>query len=168
MVARRAYFTPAFDHGSEPYGTFVAQSWRVPPRWHREWFDDSYDVGAMRMYPNELGQNVADLVGGGIPIALDQPRRRTYEVLGYPGEPSQLFRCRAGFFRLELVAQTSPVPGPFAINCYLGDGASGGPWLIEGGSRVAGIVSYSVGRDRSHIYSPYFSGALIRPLVAGL
>jgi len=168
ISARRVEFIPALSDGRAPYGTFIARSWQVPQRWRREWFNDAYDVGAIRLSPNERGQNVADAVGGGIPIALDQPRKQTYQLIGYPGNFERMHQCEAQYDHNDPTARFLSGPPPLGVGCYMGDGASGGPWLINGGTEIDGLTSYSIGRDKAHTYGPYFSQATVGSLVAGL
>ena len=55
-------FVPAYDHGSHPYGTFVAEAVYTMPQWRRSNNPD-FDVAAIRVRPNELG-TLAEAVGG--------------------------------------------------------------------------------------------------------
>jgi len=131
--------------------------------------NENFDMGVVLTEPNEAGLNVADAVGGGLPIVLDQARDREYQVLGYPGHlQQQMQECDAGFSGND--RNTFPLGGPpsFSVGCFMGEGASGGPWLVEGGTEIGGITTYGYRRDFSRTFGPYFSRRNVGALLAGL
>jgi hypothetical protein len=50
----------------------------------------------------------------------------------------------------------------------MGEGASGGPWLINEGTEVGGITTYGHIKNFNHTFGPYFSSRNIGALVKGL
>jgi hypothetical protein len=141
----------------------------VPPRGRSEWFNNAYDVAAIRMRPNAKGQNVADAVGGGVEIALNRPRDQRHQILGYPGGHQQgMHQCEARYFgddRLFFSLEGRP---PFGVGCHMGNGTGGGPFLIEAGTMIDGLVSYSRPNVTTRSYNPCFSKHLLGPPIAGL
>jgi hypothetical protein len=55
-----------------------------------------------------------------------------------------------------------------AIRCHWGPGASGGGWLIGGGTMINGLTSYGHRVNRTHTFGPYFSSENVGKLVSGL
>lgn len=166
-VARSEVFIPAYDHGHAPFGRFVGESWEVPRRWRGN--NNKYDMGVISTAPNSRGEHVADAVGGGLKIAVDQPREQTYQLIGYtPAHPQRLRTCTGRFDGNDLSGKEPPGPAPFRINCFMGDGASGGPMLIDGGTAIDGMDTYSKAGKKAYldVYSPYFSRRTIGALLA--
>jgi len=166
---RKALFVPAYSAGKAPFGAFPAKRSKIfsAPQWTNRSNSD-FDVGAFLTYPNQRGINIADAVGGGAAIALDLPRSQRFASFGYPGNVKRMQACNspyAGDDRLSF-----PLSGPptMAIDCHWAPGASGGGWLIEGGTRINGINSYLHIDDPSRTYSPYFSRETVGKLVEGL
>jgi hypothetical protein len=64
---------------------------------------------------------------------------------------------------------TYGIPGPptIAIRCHWLPGASGGGWLIDGGTTINGLTSYGRTSDDVHTFGPYFSSTNVLPLVKG-
>lgn len=162
-------FVPALTAGKAPFGAFVAKRGAVyaPPQWTRGGNPD-FDLGAFLTHPNKRGLNVADAVGGGATIALGLPRRQSFTTYGYPGNVKRMQGCSspyAGDDRLSF-----PLPGPptMGIRCHWAPGASGGAWLIEGGTEIDGLNSYLYLGNRSHTFGPYFAQETVGKLVEGL
>lgn len=167
-LARLFAFVPAYSGGQAPFGIFAGRKAFLPLPWLRRG-NENFDIGAVLTEPNEAGVAVADAVGGGLPIALDKPRDREYRLLGYPGHLQQRMQeCDARFVASD--RNTYPLSGPpsFSVGCYMGEGASGGPWLVEGGTEVGGMTTYGYRRQLSQTYGPYFSRRTVGALVAGL
>lgn len=63
-----------------------------------------------------------------------------------------------------------PFPGPptMAIRCHWAPGASGGGWLLAGGTEINGLNSYLHLDNRSRTHGPYFTQETVGKLVAGL
>lgn len=166
---RDLLFVPSYTAGKAPFGAFAAKPGKVfaLPQWrHRS--NPDFDVGAFLTRPNNRGIDVADAVGGGAAIALGLPRDQRFATFGYPGNVKRMQGCSsryAGDDRLSF-----PLPGPptLGIGCHWAPGASGGGWLIEGGTRIDGLNAYLHLDDRSRTYGPYFSPETVGKLVAGL
>jgi V8-like Glu-specific endopeptidase len=167
--ARYFDFVPAYSNGEAPFGEFIGRKAYLPPPWLRS-INENFDMAAVITEPNAAGQNVADAVGGGIPIATDRARDQEYQVLGYPGGPERkhMQECDARFSGDDRL--TYPLGGPpsLGVSCFMGEGSSGGPWLIEGGTEVGGITTYGHIKNFTHTFGPYFSSRNVGALVKGL
>jgi len=167
-LARRFAFVPGYTDGKAPFGIFAGRKAFLPQPWLRRG-NENFDMGAVLTEPNEAGLAVADAVGGGLSIAVDKARDREYQVLGYPGHLQQRMQeCDAGFSGND--RNTYPLAGPpsLSVGCFMGEGASGGPWLVEGGTEIGGMTTYGYRRDFSQTFGPYFSRRNVGTLVAGL
>ena len=167
--ARYFDFVPDYSHGQAPFGEFIGSKGFLPGPWLRS-INENYDMAAVLTHPNAEGQSVADAVGGGIPIATDRARDQEYQVLGYPGGPERknMQECDGRFSGDDRL--TYPLGGPpsLGVACYMGEGASGGPWLINEGTEVGGITTYGHIKNFDHTYGPYFSKRNVGALVKGL
>lgn len=164
--ARYMDFVPAYADGEAPFGEFTANSGYVLKPWSKR-LNENYDMAAVLTSPNAIGQNVADAIGGGETVAVDQPRRQDYQVLGYPGfDQQQMKECDAAFSGNDRRSYRIGGPPSMGIYCSMPAGSSGGPWLIDGGTALAGLTTYGYSRDL-HTFSPYFSSGSIGSLVAG-
>jgi len=167
-LARRFAFVPGYADGKAPLGIFAGRKAFLPQPWLRRG-NENFDMGAVLTEPNEAGAAVADAVGGGLPIVFDKARDREYQLLGYPGHLQQRMQeCDSGFTGND--RNTFPLGGPpsLAVGCFMGEGASGGPWLVEGGTEIGGMTTYGYRRDFSQTFGPYFSRRNVGALVAGL
>jgi V8-like Glu-specific endopeptidase len=167
--ARYFDFVPAYTNGEAPFGEFIGRKVFLPPPWLRSG-NENFDMAAVITEPNAAGQNVADAVGGGLSIATDRARDQEYQVLGYPGGPERkhMQECDARFSGDDRL--TYPLGGPpsLGVSCFMGEGSSGGPWLIEGGTEVGGITTYGHIKNFNHTFGPYFSSRNVGVLVKGL
>ncbi len=162
-------FVPAYSGGTAPFGAFVAH--RASVFALRQWVrfgNPNFDVGAIVTAPNAEGVNVADAVGGGAAIATDLSRRQDFQTFGYPKETRWLQGCDSPYVGDDSLTYRIPGPPTIAIRCHWAPGASGGGWLIEGGTAIDGLTSYGKPKDRVHTFSPYFSSRNVGRLVAGL
>ncbi len=162
-------FVPAYSGAAAPFGAFVAHRGQIfAPRDWVQFGNPNFDVGAVLTAPNTAGVNVADAVGGGAAIALDRSRHEEFQTFGYPGRTRWMQGCDSPYVGDD--ARTYRIPGPptIAIRCHWVPGASGGGWLIDGGTAIDGLTSYGRPRDRRHTFSPYFSRRNVGKLVAGL
>jgi V8-like Glu-specific endopeptidase len=161
-------FVPAYTNGTAPFGEFVGHDAYLLRPWVRK-LNEHFDVGAVLAGPNAAGQNVADAVGGGAAIALGQPRRQQYQLLGYPGfNQQQMQQCIGSFAGSIRLSPKWGGPASMGVDCFMGRGASGGPWLIGGGTAVAGMSTFGIRRDFRHTLGPYFAQRNVGRLVAGL
>jgi hypothetical protein len=162
-------FVPAYSRGTAPFGAFVAyrKSVFALKQWVR-FGNPNFDLGAIVTRPNAEGANVADAVGGGAAIATDIGRRQEFATFGYPRNSKVLQGCSSPYVGDD--SRTYRIPGPptIAIRCRWTPGASGGGWLIDGGTTINGLTSYGKPADRVHTFGPYFSRRNVGRLVAGL
>ena len=167
--SRFMQFVPAYTDGSAPYGAFIARQPEIfaSKAW-AETGNPNYDLGAFLVGTNELGQNVADAVGGGVTIALDRPRKEQFQSFGYPGRVKRLQQCESPSTGDDRFTYTIPGPPTLKIRCHWLPGASGGGWLINGGTEINGLTSYGRNSDKTHTFGPYFSKRTVGSLVAGL
>lgn len=166
---RDLLFVPAYTAGKAPFGAFAARPNRIfaLPQW-RHHNNSDFDVGAFLAHPNNRGTNVADAVGGGATIALDLPRDQRFATFGYPGNVKRMQGCNARYLGDDPLSFPFAGPPTLGIGCHWAPGASGGGWLIEGGTQINGLNAYLHLDDRSRTYGPYFSQETVGKLVAGL
>jgi hypothetical protein len=166
---RDLLFVPAYTAGKGPFGGFAARRNKIfaAPQWTNR-SNSNFDVGAFLTVPNAQGVNVADAVGGGATIALDQPRNQRYASFGYPGNVRRMQGCNSSYTGDDRLSFSFPGPPTFGIGCHWAPGASGGGWLIENGTEIDGLNSYLRLDDPSRTYGPYFSQENVGKLVAGL
>lgn len=167
--SRYLEFVPAYTNGTAPFGVFIARRDSVFAS--RQWVkfaNPNFDVGAIVTTPNAEGINVADAVGGGASIVLDQTRRQEFLSFGYPRKTRALQGCDSPYVGDDPLTYRLPGPPTIAIRCHWAPGASGGGWLINGGTGINGLTSYGKQRDHIHTFGPYFSAANVGNLVAGL
>ena len=166
---RNLLFVPAYTAGKAPFGAFPARHSKVfaPSQWTNRSNND-FDVGAFLAQPNNRGINVADAVGGGATIALGLPRNQRFASFGYPGNVKRLQGCNSAYVGDDRLSFPLPGPPTLGIGCQWAPGASGGGWLIAGGTQINGLTSYHHIDNRSRTYSPYFSQETVGKLVAGL
>jgi V8-like Glu-specific endopeptidase len=161
-------FVPGFNLGAAPYGTFVLSGRpRALPGWTEDGNPD-FDLGAFLTQPDAEGAAVADAVGGAT-IVTDRGRRQRFETFGYPGDTERMRTCVSGFAGTDPITATLTGPSTIGIRCDWAPGASGGGWLIDGGTAIDGLTSYIVGEgSRQRTYGPYFSADTVGRLVASL
>jgi len=166
---RDLLFVPAYSGGEMPFGAFPARAGKVfsPPQWR---FHDNrdFDLGAFLTYPNERGELLADAVGGGAAIALDRPRNAQFATFGYPHRFRWMQTCTGGYAGDDRISYSDPGPPTLGVGCQWVPGASGGGWLIEGGTEINGLTSYGILGRLCATYGPYFSRETVGKLVAGL
>jgi V8-like Glu-specific endopeptidase len=162
-------FVPAYSGETAPFGAFIAHRKQVfAPRQWVQFGNPNFDVGAVLTGPNAAGVNVADAVGGGATLALDRPRQEVFQTFGYPGTIRWMQGCESPYVGDDALTYRVPGPPTIAIGCHWAPGASGGGWLIEGGTTIDGLTSYGKRGDPLHTFGPYFSSRNVGRLVAGL
>lgn len=162
-------FVPAYSGGVAPFGAFVAHRKHVYAL--RQWVrfaNPNFDIGAIVVGPNAEGIGVADAVGGGASIVLDRSRKQTFETFGYPGKSRWMQGCSSPYVGDDSSTYRIPGPPTIAIRCHWAPGASGGGWLVDGGTAINGLTSYAKRLDTVHTFGPYFSKSNVGRLVAGL
>lgn len=162
-------FVPAYSGGLAPFGAFVARRSHIyaPKQWVKTGNPD-FDLGAFLTHRNAEGVNVADAVGGGATIVMNQTRKQEFQTFGYPGETRWMQGCRSPYIGDD--ALTYPLPGPptLGIRCRWAPGASGGGWLIGDGTLINGVNSYLHLNNKRRTYGPYFNRETVGKLVRGL
>jgi hypothetical protein len=166
---RDLLFVPAYTAGKAPFGAFAARRSKVfaARSWTKQGNPD-FDLGAFLTLPNRRGINLADAVGGGAGIALGLSRRQRFATFGYPGNVQRMQGCNSPYIGDDELSFPFPGPPTMGIRCQWAPGASGGGWLIEGGTQINGVNSYLHLNNRSHTYSPYFTRETVGKLVHGL
>jgi Trypsin-like peptidase domain len=160
-------FVPAYAHGRAPFGRFVMEAGYVTTPW-RKLESPNFDFGAVITYPNALGQDVADAVGGGADVALDLPRRQEYTIVGYPGYDQQSMQvCDGDFSGANPFSRGLPGPAQSLAGCYLAPGSSGGPWFVGEPPLLDGLTSETVQLHPFDHYlsSAYFGSRNLGPLI---
>jgi hypothetical protein len=161
-------FVPGFNLGVAPYGAFVLSGRpRSLPGWTREGNPD-YDLGAFLVAPNAEGVALEDALGGAATIVTDLPHQQRFESFGYPGGTERMRNCVSGYAGQDPATITLPGPPTVGIRCRWAPGASGGAWLIEGGTEIDGITTYLRTSEKALSFGPYFSATTVGTLVAGL
>jgi len=162
-------FVPAYSGSAAPFGAFVAKRKQVfaAPAWINHGNPD-FDLGAFVTHPNAEGVNVADAVGGGATIVLDQDRHQKFQSFGYPGESTRMQGCQSPYVGDDALTYAFAGPPTMGIRCRWAPGASGGGWLIADGTQINGVNTYLHTDDTSHTYGPYFNYETVGKLTAGL
>jgi hypothetical protein len=161
----RAAFVPAYRYGQRPFGIFPVRWLDTTQQWRRSG-SENFDVGAMVVGPNERGQTLTEAVGGA-KIAWNLEPNQSFDVHGYPAEPpfdGETQRLCSGTPFLGHDPNSFVEPGPLnlAVNCELNGGASGGGWMIEGGTTLNGVTDYGYFDETSPAYGPYFGKEVAR------
>lgn len=152
---QRISFVPAYDHGTRPFGTFIAESVYVMPQW-RHGENPDYDVAALRVKPNGLGA-LTDVVGAR-GYSTSRSRLTAFQIFGYPAASAggeELRSCRAHGLGLDPLTDGFAGPPTMPASCDMAAGSSGGAWLLEG-QFVDGVTSYSYQGRPTQLFSPYF------------
>ncbi|HEY5052525.1 MAG TPA: hypothetical protein VII45_03855 [Solirubrobacterales bacterium] len=162
-------FVPAYSGSLAPFGAFVARRNAIfsPKPWIKRG-NPNFDLGAFLTEPNANGQNVADAVGGGATIVTNLDRHEQFQTFGYPGATTQMNTCESPYTGDDNVTYSLAGPPTQAIRCHWIPGASGGGWLIAGGTEIDGLTSYGLRTDKVHTFGPYFGSGNVGALVAGL
>jgi V8-like Glu-specific endopeptidase len=162
-------FVPAYSGGLAPFGAFVGRRNKTfaPKPWIKSG-NPNFDIGAFLTSPNANGENVADAVGGGATIVTGLDRHQQFQTFGYPGATTRMNTCASPYTGDDSVTYALGGPPTQAIRCHWIPGASGGGWLIAGGTEIDGLTSYGLRNDKVHTYGPYFGSGNVGALVTGL
>lgn len=166
---RNLLFVPAYTAGKAPFGAFAARRSKIfaPRQWTKTGNPD-FDLGAFLTLPNNRGINVADAVGGGATVAMGLSRKQKFATFGYPGNVKRMQGCNSPYVGDDRLSFPFPGPPTLAIRCHWAPGASGGGWLINGGTQINGLNAYLHLNNRSRTFGPYFTQETVGKLVAGL
>jgi V8-like Glu-specific endopeptidase len=149
-------FQPGYQSGTAPAGTFPALRPWAQTTWVTS-SDHHFDYAFVTTGNNEFGQRLVDRVGGnGLTI---NPGRPFVTAIGYPSNfngGEQQASCQVTL-RARSTSNTDQ-----ELNCFMGAGASGQPWLRDysdttGLGWVVSDNSYSLRADHGPPeYGPYF------------
>ncbi len=157
--SRHIVFVPAYDHGSRPFGTFVADAVYVMPQWRRRENPD-FDVAALKVEPDEFGA-LTDVVGAR-GFATAKSRLAAFQIFGYPAawaRGEELRSCRAHGLGFDRLTDRFGGPPTMPASCNMAAGSSGGAWIFDG-EYVSGVTSYSYQGRPTQLFSPYFGPAV--------
>jgi hypothetical protein len=166
-------FAPGYRNlngvGNAPYGVWAASDEAAP----QPWVDSEnlkYDVGAVVIARNSVGQTLENVVGGR-GITFNQPTSQSFRSYGYPAQPTSAHSFDGT--RLWACDSSSPVadspstasgPNTLGIGCDMTGGSSGGGWVTDPSSGyLNGVNSYKYSSQPNMMYGPYF-GATIQSL----
>ncbi|MFJ6795315.1 trypsin-like serine peptidase [Streptomyces sp. NPDC091268] len=122
-------FAPGYRDGKAPYGVWRLTGVHLAPGWTDG--EDPDDDIAFATVATLDGRRLEDAVGGGFPVAAQQPDDATVTIIGYPSEDEAPLRCANG---TTLFSETQR-----RIDCpELSGGTSGSPWLVDGA--LAGVL----------------------------
>jgi V8-like Glu-specific endopeptidase len=160
-----AAFVPAYRFGQRPFGLFPVR-WIDSTKQWRASGSENFDVGAMVVGPNERGQSLTEAVGGA-GIAWNLKPKQVFDVHGYPAEPpfdgeTQRLCSSTPFLGHDPNSFVEPGPLNLAVTCQLNGGASGGGWMIEGGTVLDGVTDYGYLGETSPAYGAYFGKEVAR------
>jgi V8-like Glu-specific endopeptidase len=150
-------FVPQYHSGSAPQGVWQATQLFTVSGW-TDSASESYDMAAAVVSHNGQGATLVDTVGG-LGIQWNQPNQQTFTALGYPADPapyngSSMLGCTSA------VVTTDPnfSPNPLGINCDMGHGSSGGPWIV-GDQYLNANTAYGYSSSPGTLFGPYFGTA---------
>ena len=154
--ARKLAFVPAYNNHLRPLGTWPYDSVYIPREWYQR-NDNDFDFAAVVTDPQD-GRGVNDAVGA-VPLVANYPReQQTYAAFGYPinfADAQQMWRCDSPYGGDDPNAGPRTQQPPIAIGCDMGDGASGGGWIVSGAG-IGSLTSFSYDLHPDVLYGPYF------------
>jgi V8-like Glu-specific endopeptidase len=156
----RLAFVPAYRYGQRPFGVFPVRWVDTTNEWRGVFSSANFDVGAMVVGRNQKDETLYDAVGGA-EIAWNLKAKQTFDVHGYPGEEpfdGETQRLCRGVPFLGHDPSSFGFPGPLnlANDCDVTGGASGGGWMIRGGTTLNSVTSYGYFDSGSPVFGPYF------------
>lgn len=137
------YFTPAYNNGRAPHGTWQSTSIHVNPLWntHKDinGAGSPYDFAFVVLAPKG-GKHVAQATGASLKLKIDQALPAQVQVYGYPATSY----IKSGSYKDTLYrgASTAVKDGAYweELQCVgIPGGFSGGPW-IAGANEVFGVI----------------------------
>lgn len=151
-------FVPAYDRGSEPFGSWSAKAVGVKRAWARKG-NRNYDYAAVALRRNELGR-VEDVVGSQGFAFNVKPKKKDYRAVGYPINKFQtevMWECLDRFARRDPTKKRKG-PRPIGIGCDMVQGSSGGGWTLPG-TYLNSVTSFGYKGLRNGLFGPYFDKA---------
>jgi len=159
-------FVPAYDHGSRPYGTWVATSLATTDQW-RTAGDFDYDVGLAKVAP--LNGKTLGATVGSQSVGFNLRRGQFTYSFGYPAarpyDGTTLDYCSA-----TTTDDTLGGSQDQRLACNMTGGSSGGPWFVgfdkaKGTGTQISVNSFGYTGEKNAMYGPYF-GSVIQNLFA--
>jgi hypothetical protein len=156
----RSAFIPAYRYGQRPFGVFPIRWVGTTRQWRGVFSGANFDVGALVLGRNQRGETLFDAVGGA-EIAWNLKPKQTFDVHGYPGEDpfdgETQRHCReVPFLGHDPTSFSFPGPLNLSNGCDVTGGASGGGWMIRGGTTLNSVTSYGYFDSESPVFGPYF------------
>ncbi|HST70294.1 MAG TPA: hypothetical protein VLI94_11640 [Solirubrobacterales bacterium] len=156
----RSVFIPAYRYGQRPFGVFPVRWVDTTNQWRGIFESANFDVGAFVVGRNHRGETLFDAVGGA-EIAWNLKAKQTFDVHGYPGEEpfdgeTQRLCREVPFLGHDPTSFAFPGPLNLANDCDVTGGASGGGWMIRGGTTLNSVTSYGYFDIESPVFGPYF------------
>lgn len=158
----RITFSPAYERGSAPFGTWVAEEWWVPGQYlesNERWLDGEddegwmgFDFGFIRFAPRD-GQTLEEAVGGqGVSFTAET---NGVVIAGYPGnEPfdGEVLRHCAE----DLLSYGAGGDANYGADCSMGDGASGSGFVsnVDPATGAGHITAVYSNGGESGAYGP--------------
>ncbi len=152
---RRFVFVPAYHDGQTPFGVWRASELWVPRQWARVG-NINYDFAVVELAPQN-GIAVQDAVGG-YGLAANLSPNQYYQAFGYPFnffQTERLMACAGQYIGSERTGWRGPRPVGF--RCGMGQGSSGGGWIVQGGY-VNSLMSHG---PPGKAFGPYFGNAVV-------
>jgi hypothetical protein len=151
-------FVPGYRDGQRPFGEFPAAELAVPtvvgasPE-----LPFAFDHGSMLVASDPTGRSVEKVVGA-FGISLFGDPDRSWRAYGYPAEApfdgTGLFTCDSPTTAFDLGLN----PPPVGIACDMTQGASGGPWVIQGTDLVGSNSSFIASSAPDTLFGPQLTG----------
>jgi V8-like Glu-specific endopeptidase len=150
--SRSLEFIPGYSNGIAPYGEWPVTGGFVSTKW-TQGESSAYDMAALVVAPNLLGQRIEDLVGGR-GILTGVPPQQDFAAFGYPG--TKPFDGESQWVCESPYGGADPYQaGTMAIGCDMTFGSSGGGWIVDD-AYLNSVISYGYDDEPEVIYGPYF------------
>lgn len=154
-----------------PLGVFPAKAVETTNGWTKDGSEEEtpasfVDMAVVALYPNQQGQEVEDVVGGGAEPKFDVDRTAVTSItaVGYPAaDPyngNTMYSCTADAQQFgDPAVQPAGFKNMWAIGCGMTQGSSGGGWFATIGGKQYLISDTSLGDSSAQILlGPYLSG----------
>jgi V8-like Glu-specific endopeptidase len=132
-------FAPAYRDGATPFGTYAASAVSFPPGFVPgatgvPAASEPFDIGAVNLAPGPAGL-IQDALGS-YGIAFNRPaktfRGQTFQVIGYPGQPSPAYNGQRPILCTSLFSGIQREGVILLSPCNMQEGASGSSWTQNG------------------------------------
>ncbi|GAB3832061.1 trypsin-like serine peptidase [Dactylosporangium cerinum] len=163
-------FAPDYHDALWPYGTWSAKKWAVPNGYHHG-ANRAYDMAALALSTNGANKRVGDVVGWQGYLfgdANDNRRWNDVRAFGYPQDthPARSDISPYGHDLRFCVVDAVPITLYKEIECDMGHGSSGGPWIYDmpasrGWGYIVGNQSYQTSSSSPRERGPRLGRAAI-------